>query len=87
LGKKSSLLTPHQVYLDLGQTEQQRFENYRSSFKTMIDHKLIDTIRKSTNTGLALGNSKFISEIEKLTGKKVTAKKAGRPKKSKLKVD
>ena len=37
-------------------------------------------IRESTNKGLAIGHNKFKDEIEKLTGRRMTAGKCGRPK-------
>lgn len=79
LGKKAALLTPHPLYLAQGNTTEQRQQNYRLLFKEVLGQQFIDTIRKNTNTGLAVGDSQFIAEIERLTGRKVTAKKTGRP--------
>jgi putative transposase len=36
-------------------------------------------IRKTLNKGLTPGNEQFKVEIEKLTGRRVTARKTGRP--------
>ena len=82
LGKKSSLLTPHPLYLGLGQTDTERCSFYRSLFKSAVDLQLIDDIRHCTNKGLALGDSRFKQEIEALTGQRITPRKAGRPKKA-----
>jgi putative transposase len=82
LGKKSNLLTPHPLYLGLGQTDPERCSSYRSLFESSVDQQLIDDIRHCTNKGLALGDSRFKQEIEALTGQRVTPRKAGRPKKT-----
>ena len=82
LGKSSKLQTPHSEYLALGLTEQERQANYRALFKVHVEDEMLETIRKSINKGLALGNERFTREIEQLTEKRVTAGKKGRPKKA-----
>ena len=82
LGKKSSLLTPHSLYLGLGCSDTKRCSFYRSLFKSAVGQPLIDDIRHCTNKGLTLGDSRFKQEIETLTGQRVTPRKAGRPKKT-----
>ena len=79
LGKESALHTPHQEYLSLGKTPGQRQKRYRALFKTHIDTELFGTISERVNKGLALGNERFTKEIERLTSKRVTARKKGRP--------
>ncbi len=81
LGKVSALRTPHPLYQSLGMTEGKRQYQYRELFNVHVDGPLLDDIRKSTNKGLALGSERFTSEIEQLTGKRITSKKRGRPKK------
>ncbi|QEP42074.1 transposase [Ectothiorhodospiraceae bacterium BW-2] len=78
LGKTIAMLTPHSSYLRLGHTDKERQHNYRDLFKYQIDGQLIDDIRKATNKGLALGNERFIAEIEHLTGTRLQAAKRGR---------
>jgi len=51
-----------------------------ASFKAHVDEELLTKIRKSINKGLALGNEHFTTQIEKLTNRRVTSKKVGRPK-------
>ena len=41
----------------------------------------VPEIRKSINKGLALGSDRFVMQIEALTEKRVSSRKAGRPKK------
>jgi putative transposase len=83
LGVKSDLQTPHPEYLALGRTKDERYCNYRELFKTHIETKLLKEIRDNINKGLALGNKRFTTQIEALTNRRVTAKKAGRPRKRK----
>jgi len=81
LGVETELQTPHELYLALGKTKSERLENYRQLFKAHVGIKLLKEIRDSVNKGLALGNERFVLQIEALTEKRVTPRKAGRPKK------
>jgi len=80
LGKVSALRAPHPIYQSLGKTEKERQREYRALFSAHIDGALLDEIRKSAQKGLALGGEWFTRQIEKLTGKRVTSRKRGRPK-------
>jgi putative transposase len=79
LGKKSNLCTPHSLYLALANTPKIRQENYRELFKYELEDELLENIRFASNQGMALGNERFKAEIESLTGRRMTAKKMGRP--------
>jgi len=76
LGVKSDLQTPHSEYLALGQTKDERLNNYRELFKAHIEAELLTEIRENINKGLALGNEQFTTQIENLTKRRVTARKA-----------
>ena len=78
LGVKSDLQTHHPEYLALGQTKDERLNNYRELFKTHIETELLTEIRENINKGLALGNEQFTTQIENLTKRRITARKAGR---------
>ncbi len=82
LGIETDLQTPHPLYLALGKTKEERLENYRALFKAHVDTELLKEIRESINKGLALGSKQFTKQVEALTDQRVTAKKAGRPKKN-----
>ena len=82
LGTESDLQMPHPEYLALGKTKAERLTNYRELFRAHVEKELLEEIRVSVNKGLALGNERFTTQIEVLTNKRVTARKAGRPKKS-----
>jgi putative transposase len=83
LGIETELQTPHLLYLALGKTKRERLESYRELFKTHISVERLKEIRKSVNKGLALGDGQFTRQIETLTKKRITPRKAGRPKKKK----
>jgi len=76
LGKVSNLCTPHPEYLALGL---ERRKNYRALFIHRVDRELLEEIWANTNKGLAVGHDQFKDEIELLTGRRVKAKKRGRP--------
>jgi putative transposase len=78
LGKKSGLLSPHELYLALGNDDKTRQASYRELFEYHVKGKLLDDIRKATNKGLALGNDAFIADVESLTGKQLKEGKRGR---------
>jgi putative transposase len=80
-GIKTELQTPHSEYLSLARTEKKRLENYRALFKAQVSAELLKEIRESVNKGLALGGERFKTQIETLTDRRVTPRKAGRPKK------
>jgi len=79
LGKKSNLCTLHSLYLALANNKKIRQENYRELFKYQLEDELLEDIRLASNQGMALGNERFKAEIESLTGRRMTAKKRGRP--------
>ncbi len=79
LGKASELCTPHAVYLALGKDANERQLSYRGLFKHHVEGKLLEDIRLAVNKGMALGDERFNTEIENLSGRRVTAKKMGRP--------
>jgi len=81
LGVESELQTPHELYLALGKTKQDRLENDRQLFEAHIGVDLLKNIRDSVNKGLALGNKRFVAQIEELTDKRISPRKAGRPRK------
>ena len=82
LGQESALCEPHEIYLALGDDEQSRQCAYRELFRQQSDGQVIQKIRDITNQGLALGNERFIRDIEILTGRRMQRLKTGRPEKN-----
>ena len=83
LGQVAKLWTPHEVYLGLGATEEERTQVYRALFAAHLDMATVNRIRSACNKGMALGNDRFKAEIEALSGRRVRPGKRGpKPKKS-----
>ena len=68
------------MYQALGMDAASRQAAYRELFRVQLDIGLVDEIRKATNGNYALGNALFVQQIEEALGRRVTAGKAGRPK-------
>lgn len=79
-GAESQIITPHPLYEALGLDASARQAAYRELFRYALDVGLVDEIRKATNGNYALGNALFVQQIEEALGRRVTAGKAGRPK-------
>lgn len=79
LGKESELCTSHPLYLRLGSEPKERQSSYRELFKYHVEGKLLEDIRFAANKGTVLGNERFEAEIESLIGRRMAAKKMGRP--------
>ncbi|MEJ1471790.1 MAG: transposase [Candidatus Sedimenticola sp. (ex Thyasira tokunagai)] len=81
-GKIDPLLTPHPLYLALGQDNEQCARCYRESFREVLDSSLIGEIEASVQTGTPLGNERFKADIERLLEVKVGQSRRGRPNKT-----
>ena len=79
LGQQDALLSPHQLYSTLGQTDKQRQSAYRALFRAQLDSDPIDDIRLALNQNQPLGNARFYAKIEKVTGERREPKPRGRP--------
>jgi len=77
LAKESHLWTPHETWLRLGQTHQERSEAYRNLFAGHIDPDDLKKVRDAVNKGLALGNNRFRDEVERLSGRRMRPLKRG----------
>ena len=67
-GNNISMLTPHQLYLSLGETKLARLKNYRKLIGESLGADVIAKIRHCTNKGLILGTEKFKQQFEEITG-------------------
>ena len=79
LGQADSRLSPHPLYLALGPTDRDRQAAYRALFGPHLDQAAIDDIRLALNQNQPLGNSRFYTRIEKMTGLRREARPRGRP--------
>lgn len=85
LGHTSKLLTPHTLYLSLGETKSIRLSAYQALFQNELDNGLMSNIRKASSFSMPLGDSRFQQQIEDALGRKVGQAKRGWPQKSKCK--
>jgi len=81
LGQSDPLLTPHSVYVGLGQTAEERLAAYRALFRWELDAEAVGDIRRALNQGQPLGESRFIDSIERATGQRREVRPRGRPRK------
>ena len=79
LGQSSAILTPHPLYLSLGEDDTSRQKAYRALFRAQLDKSAVDDIRLALVQCQPLGNERFYAQIEKLTGQRREAKPRGRP--------
>jgi putative transposase len=82
LGKQDTVLRPHQEYLDLGASEQERQNAYLKLLETPVDATTVQHIRSSTNSNFVLGDSSFQQEMSLKLKCRVTPGKKGRPRKN-----
>lgn len=79
LGKETKLRSPHDVYMRLGTTTEDRLTAYRNLFEVHVSQELVNELRKCTNSGVAFAGQRFVKEIENLQVGRVSARVAGRP--------
>ncbi len=87
LGEADAQLTPHPLYLVLGDSDKERQANYRALFRAQLDRAAIDDIRLALNQNQPLGNERFYAKIEKMTGVRWEAKLRGWPRNDTAGVD
>ncbi|MFT6747348.1 MAG: putative transposase [Glaciecola sp.] len=57
-----------------------KIDNWEEYLNEKVNDDGLNTIRNSTRSNRPVGNSKFISKLEKLTGRSFSFTKQGRPK-------
>lgn len=77
ISKPIRLLTPHTLYLQLGQTEEERQGAYRSLFRGTMPERELRAIRDATNKGWVLGDDRFKAQIEAKTGRRTVPQGRG----------
>ncbi len=80
--QNNQVVIPHESYLTLGSSVENRQKNYRMLLERHLDFEITNKVRHATNGNYALGDEKFTKEIEKVLGRRVTPGKAGRPRKN-----
>jgi putative transposase len=82
LGQADALLSPHPLYLALGQDKAGREEAYRALFRSALDEDPIRELRMALNQNQPIGNARFYAEIEAMTGQRRELRQRGRPRKT-----
>jgi putative transposase len=78
-GEPNALLTPHQLYKELGMTVEEQQTHYRKLFKVSLDREDDHAIRTAACFSMPLGGNRFIQQIEKALGRRIGHSKRGRP--------
>jgi putative transposase len=81
LGRRDVLLTPHDVYLSLGATPEDRQVAYRDAFAEGLSDALVQTLRDATQRGWVPGSERFQKQVEAALGRRVAPPVRGRPRK------
>ena len=69
--RNSALVTPHDGYVALGETPEQRAAAYRCLFQFELDEEDLKEIRSAANGGFALGNQRFKDDLAAMLGRRV----------------
>jgi len=77
VGKENSLVVPHELYLALGSTLEERCDAYRAQFKGHIDEITLDMLREATNKSWVIGDDYFKNKILEKTGRQVQPMQRG----------
>lgn len=78
-GESNALVHPHERYLALGASAEERQANYRELFRYELDPGVVDRIRSATNGNFALGDNRFAEQVAATLGRRVVPGKPGRP--------
>jgi putative transposase len=83
-GEDNCILSPHDEYVNLGQTVSQRQAVYRALCDAALSHDELARIRNCTQSGTPMGRERFKAQIEKTLQKTIGREKRGRPTKAKV---
>ena len=75
LGQRDDLITPHERYVGLAQTDALRRAGYLRLFEGEMTPAELARIRDAVNGGFALGSQPFIDQLERRLGHRVQRKK------------
>lgn len=81
LGEWSGLVIPHQEYLRLGSSREQRTAAYSELVEEPLNQQLTDEIRAAVNQELVTGSNAYKQDVAKACGRRTVSSGPGRPKK------
>lgn len=79
LGYSIKCITPHALYLALGESKQKRLVNYRDFVLAADNKKQTDTFRQCTQHNYPVGDEAFLSTIEQHKNQTIGQMHQGRP--------
>lgn len=82
--KDIKLITPHTLYLALGNTEAERKRAYQDLFTSHLSDNIIQTIRDATNKAWVLGDEQFIEQVANNLSRRVKPLKQGGDRRSEM---
>jgi len=82
LGLESALITPRQEYESMGNTAEERQDNYQGLFQYSLDNEMLKNIRDATNKGWVLGDTQFKEAVALQLARRVTPLAKGGDRKS-----
>jgi putative transposase len=78
------ILSPHKLYLQLGEADELRQCAYQALFQNTFDAEMLDEMRACLQSGTPLGSGRFKAQIEQVLKVKVGQAKRGRPRLTKV---
>ena len=78
-GQDDRLITPHNFYIGLGNSELNRIAAYKNLFSTFENSAATNNIRASIQSGTPLGSNKFKQNIQSALAIPIGQVKQGRP--------
>lgn len=78
------VLSPHPIYLALGDTPENRAQAYGTLFDRDIELQAIQAIRMATESGVVLGNDRFREQIQSTLRRRVDRQSHGGDRKSEV---
>ena len=78
-GKPNKLITPHPLYLQLGNDSVRQQHAYRELFRYHLDNDVLHAIREALNQELVLGRENFKDKIEQMAARQTRPGQSGRP--------
>jgi putative transposase len=81
LGRKSKLVSPHELYSRLGDDPTSRQSAYRALFEEVLGSDDLGEVRKATHGNTALGTQEFTEQLAQFLRRPITPREVGRPRK------
>lgn len=83
LGEPDGILSPHSLYLGLGDTAENRQAAYRALFEAHLDEATLGEVRDSINKAWVLGSDHFKSQVAEQLNRRASPLAKGGDRKSK----